>query len=118
MVMVEEYTEFQTSLASSHDRYIAEKDRALDIFIASCHGDKERRDREIAATDPEDTEAIKSIREAYDVKVRRAAHIQKGYESRAWVEHRREQDSLVWETGMDTERIREMRAIMEKALRG
>lgn len=118
MVMVEEYTEFQTRLAESHDRYIREKDRALDVFIATCHGEKERRDRMIAATDPKDTEAITRIREDYDVKVRRAAHIQKGYESRAWAEHRREQDRLVWETGMETERIKEMRAIMEKALRG
>lgn len=116
--MVADYTLFQSELTESHDRYIMEKDQALDIFIATCHGEKERRDGEIAATDPKDTEAIKSIREDYDVKVRRAAHIQKGYESRAWVEHRREQDKLVWETGMETEKIKEMRALMEKALRG
>lgn len=113
---VEEYFRFKRDLGRAHDRYIGERSHAYSVFHTMCKDEQAERDRKLAAVDPKDIEAIKGIREEYDKKVRRAAHIYEGYESRAWVTYQNERNVAAFEQGMTSPHLKELRAVMMKAL--
>ena len=112
------YATYQSELVRAHAKYLDVRDEQALAYTRYCKRESEKRDREISMIDPRDKEAITRVREAYDVKIRRQAHIATGVESRAWMDYRRESDRINLEHGMVPDRVKEIRAIMAKALYG